>query len=160
MRDLHMHLLIWHSTGMNSYAEIFFSSLEDVFELCSDHLKDKKSAQLVYMWSSTSNIRDFSYAQGNTSSSFTTCRRSVQKRAQRCDFILKLLAWKPVHLQSTDCVSRRIPVLDQSMNTSLLIEEQHGFASVTMEESKIFHLLDVIPRMTMLQLNIHFKKLF
>lgn len=55
---------------MNSYAEIFFSSLEGVFELHSDHLKDKESAQLVYMWFSTFNIRDFSYAQGNTSSSF------------------------------------------------------------------------------------------
>lgn len=96
---------------MNSYAEIFFSSLEDVFELCSDHLKDKESAQLVYVWFSTFNIRAFSFAQGNTSSSFTTCPRIVWKRAQRCEFILNLLAGKEAHLQSTHCVSRRIPVL-------------------------------------------------
>lgn len=84
-----MHLLIQHSTGMRMF--------EDVFELCSDHLKDKESVQLVFMWFSTFSTRAFSYAQRNTSSSFTTCPRTAQKIAQRCEFILNLFAGKPVH---------------------------------------------------------------
>lgn len=45
---------------MNLCAEIFFSSLEDVFKLCSDCLKDKESAQHVYVWFSTFNVSAFS----------------------------------------------------------------------------------------------------
>lgn len=86
-----------HSSGTDIYAEIFFCSFKDVFELCFDHLKDKEPAWLVCMCFPTFNVTDFSYAQGSTFSSFTTCPIKVQKIVQRCEFILNLLAGKPAH---------------------------------------------------------------